>query len=122
MEVLDYNTRILDNPLELLKEIKRLVHVPRKADYPTIALIETLNNIMTIRQGDKEGLVSYLERFKSEVNVVISLFGLGLLDGHVESTTTYRELGANITDAAALKEAQDEMKDKALKNSGDYYI
>ena len=82
-EVSDYDTRILDDPLELLKEIERLVHVPRKAEYPTIALIETLNNVMTIRQGDKEGLVSYLERFRSEVNVVVSLFGSGLLDGHV---------------------------------------
>ena len=49
MEVSDYDTRILDNPLELLKEIERLVHVPRKAEYPTIVLIETLSNAMSIR-------------------------------------------------------------------------
>ena len=91
------------------------MHVPRKAEYPTVALIETLSNIMTIRQGDKEGLVSYLERFKSEVNVVVSLFGSGLLDGHVENTAAYRELQTDITDVDARKEAQDEMKSKALK-------
>ena len=115
MEVSDYDTRILDNPLELLKEVERLVHVPRRAEYPTIALIETLSNVMTIRQGDKEGLVSYLERFKSEINVVVSLFGSGLLDGHVENTVAYQDLGISITDATALKDAQDEMKAKALK-------
>ena len=115
MEVSDYDTRILDDPLELLKEVERLVHVPRKAEYPTIALIETLSNVMTIRQGEKEGLVSYLERFKSEINVVVSLFGSGLLDGHVENTAAYQDLGTNITDATALKDAQDKMKAKALK-------
>ena len=114
MEVSDYDTRILDDPLELLKEIERLVHVPRKADYPSIALIETLSNIMTIRQGDKEGLVSYLERFKSEKNVVVSLFGTGLLDGHVEKSSAYRDLDTSIADAAARKQAQDAMKTKAL--------
>ena len=113
-EQLYYDTRILADPLELLKEIERLVHVPRKAEYPTIALIETLNNVMTIRQGDKEGLVSYLERFRSEVNVVVSLFGSSLLDGHVENTIAYQDLGNSIADAAALKLAQDEMKDRSL--------
>ena len=45
MEVSDYEARILDNLLELLKEIERLVHVPRKAKYPTVALIKTLSNL-----------------------------------------------------------------------------
>ena len=35
----NYETEVLDDPLKLLKEVEKLMHVPRKAVYPTLALI-----------------------------------------------------------------------------------
>ena len=41
-DLIDYDTRTLDNQLELLIDIEKLMHVPRKAMYPTLALLETI--------------------------------------------------------------------------------
>ena len=119
-QTIDYESRIRDNPLALLEEIEKLMHVPRRAEYPIIALIQTLSNLFALRQGEKEGMQTYLERFKSERNVVVSLFGKGILDGHVKNTTEYIDLTSTIVDASDLRDAQKEMKKKALKNSGDF--
>ena len=43
--------------------------------------MEILSNFLKCRQGDKESLVDYLSRFKSERNVVYRILGTGFLDG-----------------------------------------
>ena len=114
-ELVDYETRTLDNPLELLIDVEKLMHVPRKAVYPTLALLETISSLLTLQQQEKEGLMSYLERFKSERNVVLSLFGKKLLDGHVENMPQYAELQTTIADNVARERAEKKMKDETLK-------
>ena len=89
------------------------MHVPRKAVYPTLVLIETLASLLNLRQGENDTLLTYLEKFKSEKNVVVSLFGNKLLDGHVENTDAYRNIPSGDADAKAR--LQKEMKDKALE-------
>ena len=79
-ELPDFDSRVRDDPLELLREAERLTHVPKKALYPILALVETLAGLPALRQGEKEGLLNYLERFKSEKNVVRILFGDLILD------------------------------------------
>ena len=110
-ELANYESEVLDNPLKLLEEIEKLMHVPRKVVYPTLALIETLSSLLSLRQGGNDSLMGYLEKFKSEKNVVVSLFGERLLDGHVENTQEYKD----IPDANAdLQRAQQkEMKSRA---------
>ena len=65
-ELPDYEAQVRDDPLELLKEAEKLSHVPRKAAYTVLALAETLIGLMTLKQGEKEGLMHYPERYKSE--------------------------------------------------------
>ena len=88
----NYESTILDNPLELLTEVEKLMHVPRKAVYPTLALIETISSLLSLRQGPNDTLMTYLEKFKSERNVVINLFGKRILDEHVENTKDYQDI------------------------------
>ena len=57
-ELNNYETEVLDNPLKLLEEIEKLMHVPRKAVYPVLALIETLTNLMSLRQGEHDSLLT----------------------------------------------------------------
>ena len=68
-EMSQFDGTILDDPLALLKAVEHQVHVPSRAVYPTLTLIESLTRLLNIKQGDKEGLTSYMERFKSERNV-----------------------------------------------------
>ena len=53
-ELPEFDVRIRDNPLELLKEAEKLSHVPRKAAYPVLALVETLTGMLTLKQGERK--------------------------------------------------------------------
>ena len=59
--------------------------------------------------------MSYLERFHSERNVVLGLFGKNLLDGHVENMPAYAALQTTIADDAARAISEQKMKDNTLK-------
>ena len=65
-EFADFSSCIQDNPLELLIEVKKLTHVSKKVAHPILMLGEALAGMLSLRQGDKEGLLGYHERFKSE--------------------------------------------------------
>ena len=75
-----------------------------------LTLVETLVGMVTLRQGDKEGLMHFLERFKAEKNVISSMLGENILDGHVEQSSEYKALPTG-TDLAAKQAA---MKKKVL--------
>ena len=102
-ELPNYDTEVLDDPLRLLEEVEKLMHVPRRAVYPVLSLIETLSNVMNCRQGENDSLMTYLEKFKSERNVFVSLFGEGILNGHVENTQEYRDI-SDIDDTLQARE------------------
>ena len=107
-----FEETILDNPLELLKTIEHQVHVPSRAVYPTLTLIESLTRMLSIRQGEKEGLTSYMERFKSERNVLNNLFGYSILDSYCANQSDYRAI-TGATDDEILK-AQKEYKEDEM--------
>ena len=109
----NYESTILDNPLELLTEVEKLMHVPRKAVYPTLALIETISSLLSLRQGPNDTLMTYLEKFKSERNVVINLFGKRILDEHVENTKDYQDIPD--VDTTIQAQQQKAMKTEALE-------
>ena len=111
-ELMDYEARVQDNPLELLVEVEKLMHVPHKAVHPILALIDTLMSLISLRQGKKEGSMSYLERFKSGKNVVTGLFGNKIIDGYVEKLQSYRDLSVVAADANALAVVHVEKKKK----------
>ena len=79
-----FETTIRDDPLELLGEVEKQMHFPLRATYPMLALIETIRSLLAIRQGEKESLTNHLERYKSERNVMLTLFREGILDVYVE--------------------------------------
>ena len=91
-ELPDYQTHVLDKPLELLIKVEALMHTPQKAIYPLLTLVEILLNMLQVKQTDNEDLVTYLSRFKSERNVMFNLFGKNILDGYVEKTPELRKL------------------------------
>ena len=99
----DFETWIRDNPLKLLAEVEKAMRVPMKSAYPVLTLIDTLSSLIAIKQGDKEGILNYLERFKAERNVVLSLFGDTILSGYVKNTAEYKAIsGTNAEDQKKL--------------------
>ena len=89
-EISDFDSRIKNDPLELLKEVETLMHVPQRAKYPPLTLVEVLCEFLRVKQGDKESLIDYLNRFKSEVEVVKQLFGKSITDSYAETKDEYK--------------------------------
>ena len=65
-ELEHYGKKILDDPIELLKEIRTLMHTPIKARYPYMTLTENLSSFLNLRQAENESLLDYLDRFEQE--------------------------------------------------------
>ena len=105
-EMSDFESRIKGDPLELLKEIETLMHVPQRAKYPPLTLVEVLYEFMRVKQGEKESLIDYLNRFKSEVEVVKRLFGKSLTNGYTENKDAYKNLASTDTDQMAKMKAE----------------
>ena len=52
-ELPDYETRVFYNPLGLLVEVEKLIHISKKTVYPTLELLEKISILLTLRRQDK---------------------------------------------------------------------
>ena len=106
-EVPSFESNIRNDPLELLEHVEILMHVPQRAKYSPLTLVEVLMSFLRLRQGENESLLDYLGRFKSETKVVTRLFGKKLVDDFVENKKEYRDLPKTDIDAKkSLKEKE----------------
>ena len=88
----NFDDEVLNKPLVLIERIKMQMHTPEKAKYPLLTLIEVFASLVNFRQGDQEDLVTYLSRFKSERDIVLSLYGKEFLHGYIKQTDEYQDL------------------------------
>ena len=88
----DYLTTIRDNPIELLKKIKILMHDPVRSKYPFASLTEAISRMINLKQMDNEQLLDYVKRFKQTRDIMSSHMGTEILDKFVENTTEYKSI------------------------------
>jgi hypothetical protein len=60
----DFETKIKNDPIELLKAIEILINNPVWAKYPYASVTEVMTRLMTCRQLENEPLADYVKRFK----------------------------------------------------------
>ena len=87
----EFESKIRDNPIELLKAVKVLMHDPIRAKYPLASMTEAIGRLMNICQQENEGLLDYVKRFKQERDIMKSLVGTEFLDKFVEKTEEYHQ-------------------------------
>ena len=104
-ELETFETSVKGDPLELLRQVKVLMHTPIRARYPYLTLAENLAGLVNLRQGEYETLLEYLDRFEQNRNVVKDQLGKHVLDKFVESYPGYDILPVT---------AQNDMKDPAF--------
>ena len=102
----DFETKIRDDPIELLPNIKVLMHDPIRAKYPFTSLTKAMTRILNIRQRENEGLLEYIKQFKESRDIMKTHIGTDILDKFVKNTKDYQD-----ENDATLKK---EMKDKAF--------
>ena len=86
-----FETKIRDDPIELLERIKVLMHDPIRAKYPFASLTEEMSRMLNLKQNENEGLLDYVKRFKESRDITKSHVGTDILDKFVENTREYRD-------------------------------
>ena len=69
----------------MLAKIEELMHTPEKVKYPVLTIVGIMANFLKCRQGEKDTLMDYLLRFKSERDIVNCLWGKMFLDVFVKN-------------------------------------
>ena len=85
----DYESKIMNNPIELLRVIKLLMHDPIRARYPYASVTEALLRLLNCRQMENELINDYVKRFKSVRDGVSQHMGKDFLHEFVRSTKEY---------------------------------
>ena len=98
----DFESVIRDDPIELLKAIKVLMHETARARYPLASLTDAFTRLINLRQMEHENLLDYVKRFKQNRDVMKSHVGNEILYKFIENTKEYQDE----TDATK----QDEMR------------
>jgi hypothetical protein len=104
----EFESKIENNPIELLEVIKTLMHDPVRAQYPMVSMSEALTRLVNVKQFEGEQLLDYIKRFKQTRDVAKSHMGSDLLNRFVEQSEEYRNL-----DEKEGADAKKKMKDDA---------
>ena len=102
----EFDSKIQNDPIELLKAIKIVMHDPIRVKYPYASLTEALMRTLNIMQLEHESLIDYMKRFKQSRDMLKSHIGGDILKKFVENLPEYRH--STMAD-------QREMKTKAFR-------
>ena len=75
-----YDTKIKNNPIELLEIIKTLMHDPVRAQYPLVSMTDALMCLVNVKQFENEQLLDYIKWFKQLRDVARSHLGSNILN------------------------------------------
>ena len=85
----DFESTIQNEPTELLKAIKIVMHDPIRAKYPYASLTEVLMRTLNIKQLEHESLIDYMKRFKQSRDVLKSHIGGDILNKFFKNLPEY---------------------------------
>jgi hypothetical protein len=77
---LDFKSKIEDDPFELLKVIKTLMHNPTRACYPFLQMTDLALNFLLCRQQENGHPADFKKRLEEKADIFISLIGNNILD------------------------------------------
>ena len=106
----EYDSKIQDNPIELLEVIKTLMHDPVRAQYPLASMHEAVIRLINIKQYEGEALLEYVKRFKQCRDAMKNYAKKNIVYGFVENTDDYKQA----TSEAERKRLREEEFDKYM--------
>jgi hypothetical protein len=86
----EFEDKIENDPIELLKAVEILINDPVRATYPYASITESITRFMTCKQLKNESLTDYVKRFKSNRDGLAQTMGKDFLKKFVENTKEYR--------------------------------
>jgi hypothetical protein len=89
---LEFESKIKNDPIELLKAVEILINDPVRARYPYyVSMSESITRFMTCRQQEKESLTDYMKQFKSNRDGLVQTTGKDFLKKFIENTREYQD-------------------------------
>jgi hypothetical protein len=87
----EFESKIENDPIELLKAVEILINDPVRARYPYASVTESITRFMTCRQVENESLADYVKRFKSNRDGLAQTMGKDFLEKFIENTREYQD-------------------------------
>jgi hypothetical protein len=87
----DFETKIENDPIELLKAIKILINDPVQARYLYASVTEAMTRFMTCKQLENKPLANYVKRFKGNRDSMAQNMGKDFLKDFVKHTKQYAD-------------------------------
>jgi hypothetical protein len=87
----DFETKIENDPIKLLKAIEILIYNPAQARYPYTSVTEAMTRFMTCRQLENKPLADYVKRFKSYQDSMAQNMGKDFLKEFVKNTKQHAD-------------------------------
>jgi hypothetical protein len=87
----DFETKIKNDPIELLKAIEILINDPVRARYPYPSVTEAITRFITCRQLDNEPLADYVKSFKGNQDNLAQNMEKDFLKDVVKNTKQYAD-------------------------------
>jgi hypothetical protein len=104
----DFKPKIKDNPFELLKVVKTLMHNPTRARYPFLQLTDIALSFLLCRQSENEHPADFKKRLEEKADILVSLVGDNILDEFVKTTPAYKQASSATTKEQLRKKAMDQ--------------
>jgi hypothetical protein len=115
----DFSSKIYNDPIKLLKAIKILMHSPKRAQYPQIGWMDTLNRFLNTKQEHNESLSDNYARFKQEYDAIKSVFGTKIFEAASEKLDEYTSTTSTIKQDAIKKGSFDAFASVILVRNSD---
>jgi hypothetical protein len=87
----DFETKIKNDPIKLLKAIEILINNQVRARYLYASVTEAMTRFMTCRQLENETLADYVKRFKGNQDSMAQNMGKDFLKDFVKNTKQYTD-------------------------------
>jgi hypothetical protein len=87
----EFENKIENDPIELLKAVEILINDPVRARYPYASITESITRFMTCKQLENDSLTDYVKRFKSNRDGLAQTMGKDFLKKFVENTREYQD-------------------------------
>jgi hypothetical protein len=110
----EFESKIRDDPIELLLALRNITHQPQRVVYPVASLVAAVENLHHCKQRANQHLNEYQKEFKQCRDVIVEMNGTRTFDGFVDngklgrSIATCKENFSSLTTMEKKKLEDDE--------------
>ena len=87
--------KIEDNPIELLKSIKILLHEPEQSNYLCVTTTESFKRIVNMKQKENTSVLDYLKLLKQAKDILELHVGKYILGHYVDNPEAFKNTTGN---------------------------